>query len=164
MFSKKMQKALNDHLNAELYAAYLYLAMAAYFESTHLPGFANWMRMQSREEMGHAMRFYEYINERGGRVELQAIDKPPVNFKSPLAVFEQALKHERVVSKEIDKLFDMARKEKDYASEVFLQWFVTEQVEEEKSAEAVVEALKMIGDQRPALLMYDRELGQRQAE
>ncbi|MEE8209359.1 MAG: ferritin [bacterium] len=164
MFSKKMQKALNDHLNAELYAAYLYLAMAAYFESTHLPGFANWMRLQSREEMAHAMRFYEYINERGGRVELQAIDKPPVNFKSPLAVFEQALKHERVVSKEIDKLFDMARKEKDYASEVFLQWFVTEQVEEEQSAEAVVEALKMIGDQRPALLMYDRELGQRQAE
>ncbi len=164
MFSKKMQKALNDHLNAELYAAYLYLAMAAYFESTHLPGSANWMRLQSREEQGHAMRFYEYINERGGRVELQAIDKPPVNFKSPLAVFEQALKHERVVSKEIDKLFDMARKEKDYASEVFLQWFVTEQVEEEQSAEAVVEALKMIGDQRPALLIYDRELGQRQAE
>ncbi len=164
MFSKKMQKALNNHLNAELYAAYMYVAMAAYFESTHLPGSANWMRLQSREEQGHAMRFYEYINERGGRVELQAIDKPPVNFKSPLAVFEQALKHERVVSKEIDKLFDMARKEKDYASEVFLQWFVTEQVEEEKSAEAVVEALKMIGDQRPALLMYDRELGQRQAE
>ena len=164
MFSKKMQKALNDHLNAELYAAYLYLAMAAYFESTHLPGFANWMRLQSREEMAHAMRFYEYINERGGRVELQAIDKPPVNFKSPLAVFEQALKHERVVSKEIDTLFDMARKEKDYASEVFLQWFVTEQVEEEQSAEAVVEALKMIGDQRPALLMYDRELGRRESE
>ena len=164
MFSKKMQKALNDHLNAELYAAYLYLAMAAYFESTHLPGFANWMRLQSREEMGHAMRFYEYINERGGRVELQAIDKPPVNFKSPLAVFEEALKHERVVSKEIDKLFDMARKEKDYASEVFLQWFVTEQVEEEKSAGEVVEALNMIGDQRPALLMYDRELGKRVTE
>lgn len=164
MFSKKMQKALNDHLNAELYAAYLYLAMAAYFESTHLPGFAHWMRLQSGEEMGHAMRFYEYINERGGRVELQAIDKPPVNFKSPLVVFEQALKHERVVSKEIDKLFDMARKEKDYASEVFLQWFVTEQVEEEKSAGEVVEALNMIGDQRPALLMYDRELGKRVTE
>lgn len=164
MFSKKSQKAMNDHLNAELYAAYLYLAMAAYFESAHLPGFANWMRLQSREEMGHAMRFYEYINERGGRVVLQAIDQPPVDYKSPLDVFERTLEHECAVTVEINKLYDLALKEKDYASEVFLQWFVTEQVEEEKSAGEVVEALKMIGKDKAGLLMYDRELGKRAPE
>ncbi len=163
MFSKKMQDAMNDHLNAELYAAYLYLSMAAYFESIHLPGFANWMRVQSREEMGHAMRFYECINDRGGRVVLQAIDEPPVDFQSPLDVFEKTLESERAVTAEINKLYALAVKEKDYATEVFLQWFVTEQVEEEKSAEEVVEALRIIGKAGPALLMFDRELGKREA-
>ncbi len=164
MFSKKMQDAMNDHLNAELYAAYLYLSMEAYFCSINLSGFALWMRLQSREEMSHAMRFFEFIYDRGGRVVLQAIDEPPVDFKSPLDAFEQTLENERAVTAEINKLYTHAVKEKDYASEVFLQWFVTEQVEEEKSAGEVVEALKMIGDAGPALLMFDREMGKREAE
>ena len=164
MYSKKMQDAMNDHLNAELYAAYLYLSMSAYFCSIHLSGFSNCMREQTREEMRHAMRFYEFINDRGGRVVLQAIDQPPVDFKSPLDAFEQTLENELTVTAEINKLYTHAVKEKDYASEVFLQWFVTEQVEEEKSAGEVVEALKMIGDAGPALLMFDRELGKREAE
>ena len=113
--------------------------------------------------MSHAMRFYEYINDRGGRVVLQAIDQPPVDFKSPRDVLEQTLENERAVTAEINKLYTLAVKEKNYASEVFLQWFVTEQVEEEKSAGEVVEALKMIGDADPALLMFDRELGKREA-
>ncbi len=163
MPSKDLQDALNEHLNKELYAAYLYLAMAAYFESTNMPGFTAWMRAQAREEYGHAMKFWTYISDRGGRVTLLAIDQPPSQYRSPLDAFEQALAHEQEVSEAINKLYGRAVDERDYASEVFLQWFISEQVEEEKSAQQIVDTLKMVGDDPASLLMLDREMGGRDA-
>jgi ferritin len=164
MLSKTLQDAMNEQIKNELYSAYLYLSMSAYCEAANLPGFAHWMRMQAQEEVDHAMRFYEFIYERGGRVVLQAIDQPPVEFQSPLHVFEQTLAHEQKVTAMIHDLYALAVQEKDYASQVFLQWFVTEQVEEEDSATQIVETLKMIGDKGHALLMLDRELGKRGAD
>ena len=161
MISKKMEKALNDQINAELYSAYLYLSMVAYFESENLPGFATWMRAQTQEEIMHAMKMYDYVNERGGRVMLKAIAEPPAKWKSPLATFEAAYKHEQLVTGRINDLVDLAIKEKDHAANTFLQWFVNEQVEEETSADAVVQQLKMAEGAPGALFMIDRELGQR---
>jgi ferritin len=164
MLSKKLQDAMNEQIKNELYSAYLYLSMSAYCEAANLPGFAHWMRMQAQEEEAHAMKFYDFIYERGGRVVLQAIDQPPFEFPSPLAVFEQTLEHEQKVTGMINDLYALAVEEKDYASQIFLQWFVTEQVEEEASATQILETLKMIGDKGHALIMLDRQLGSRGAD
>lgn len=162
MLAEKMQKALNDQINAELYSAYLYLAMAAWFESVNLRGFARWMRLQAREEMGHAQRIFDYVCERGGRVRLTAIEEPPAEWTSPFDAFEAVAKHERLVSSRIDKLVDTAREAKDNATDNFLQWFVAEQVEEESSADEIVAMLKLAKDAPGALLMVDRQLGTRE--
>ncbi|MEA3223786.1 MAG: ferritin [Thermodesulfobacteriota bacterium] len=161
MIEKNIQKALNKQINAELYSAYLYLSMSAYFQSVNLAGFANRMRVQTLEEMTHADKFYNFIVERGGRVELEAIEAPPKEWASPLAVFENAYKHEQKVTSMINDLVDLAIKEKDHASNIFLQWFVTEQVEEEASADEVVQKLKLAGDKGSGLFMIDKELSQR---
>lgn len=163
MISKSLEKALNKHLNLELYSAYAYAAMAAYFENKNLNGFANWMKIQVSEEMVHAQKFYAYINDVGGRITLDAIDKPPADFKSPLAVFKDALAHERKVTKAIYKLVDLANGESHHATSTFLQWFVTEQVEEESVADDIVQRLTMVGDSPEGLFLMDRELGARQA-
>ena len=162
MLSRTVQEAMNEQIKNEFYSAYQYLSMAAYCESANLPGFARWMRMQAREEVEHAMKFYDFILDRGGRVLLQALDQPVADFGSPLEIFEQALEHEQRVTAMINDLYGLAVKENDYASQTFLQWFVTEQVEEEKNAGDVVETLKMIGDKSEALFLLDRELGQRE--
>ena len=138
--------------------------MSAYSESIGLPGLAHWMRVQAQEEQGHAMRFYRFIAERGGRVELQALDQPPAEYGSPLDLFEKTLAHERKVTGLINDLYALAVREEDYASQVFMQWFITEQVEEEQNATQILEVLKMIGDSAQGLLMLDRELSQRQAD
>jgi ferritin len=161
MISKKMEKALNDQINAELYSAYLYLSMSAYFEAENLPGFAKWMRIQWQEEVMHGLKIYDYVNERGGRVTLKSIDEPPAKWKSPLDVFQSTYKHEQVVTGRINDLVTQAVAEKDHATNVFLQWFVTEQVEEEKSADEIVQKLKRISDVPGGLFMLDKELGQR---
>ena len=161
MLSEKMLKKLNDQVNAELYSAYLYLSMAAYFESIGLSGFAKWMEAQTMEEMTHAKKIYDYINERGGRVILEAIEKPKIEWSSPLEAFEDAYKHEQYVSSLINNLVDIAVEEKDHATNNFLQWFVAEQVEEEASADEIVQKLKLVGNKGNAIFMMDRELGQR---
>jgi ferritin len=162
MLSNAVEKAINDQIKNELYSAYLYLSMSAYLESANLPGMARWMRLQSDEEMAHAMKFFDYVYDRGGRVVLQAIDQPPAEFGSPLDVFEKALAHEQKVTGLINQIYDLAVKENDYPSQIELQWFITEQVEEEKSAGDIVELLKVIGDHGPSVIMVDRQLGARQ--
>ena len=161
MVKKKIEAALNKQLNAELYSSYLYLSMSAYFQSINLPGFANWMRVQTQEELVHAMKFYDFINERGGRVTLQKIDSPPTKWASPLNAFESAYKHEQKVTGLINDLVNLAVGEKDHATNIFLQWFVTEQVEEEASADEVVQKLKLVGKDSGGLFMLDGEMGQR---
>ena len=161
MLSENLEKALNDQLNAEMYSAYLYLSMSAYFQSRSLTGFSNWMRVQAQEELVHAMKFYDFINERGGSVLLQAIDGPETEWGSPLAAFEAVYQHEQKVTDLINSLVELAIVEHDHATHIFLQWFVTEQVEEEDSANEVVEKIKLMGDARGGLFMLDRELGQR---
>jgi ferritin len=161
MISKKMQDALNEQINAELYSAYLYLSMVAYFESINLPGFANWMRVQTQEEVMHAMKIYDYVNERGGRVILKSIDEPQAEWKSPLAAFEAAYQHEQKVTGLINGLFNLAIEEKDHAANMFLQWFVSEQVEEESSADAIVQKLKLMADAPGGMYMLDNEMAQR---
>jgi ferritin len=161
MLIEKMQDALNAQLNAEVYSAYLYVSMAAYFDATNLPGFANWMRVQAQEEVTHAQKFYAYINERGSRVILRAIDGPPTEWDSPLAVFGDAYAHEQKVTGLISDLVNLAASENDHATKIFLQWFVTEQVEEEASADEVVQKLKLVGDVAGGLYMLDREMAQR---
>ena len=161
MLSKKMNDALNEQINAEFYSAYLYLSMEAYFESVNLPGFAKWMRAQIQEESMHAMKLYDFVNERGGRVLLKAIEGPVTEWSSPLAVFEATYAHEQKVTGLINDLVNLAVEEKDHATNSFLQWFVNEQVEEEASADAVVQQLKMAEDSPGGMFMIDRELGQR---
>ena len=161
MIGKKMEEAFNAQLNAEYYSSYLYLSMAAYFESTDLPGFANWMRVQEQEEKFHALKFYDYIVERGGRVALQAIEAPPTEWASPRDVFEATLTHEQKVTGLINDLVFLARDERDNASEIFLQWFVTEQVEEEDNVNTILAQLRLIKDKPQGLLMLDKDLGQR---
>lgn len=163
MLKKKVQDALNDQLREEYYSAYLYLSMSAYAESVNLPGFAHWMRLQYDEEIMHVMKFYAYIQDRGGRVKLLAIDEPPADFKGPMDLFEKTLAHERHVSGRIRKIYGLAVKENDYESQVFLQWFITEQIEEEKTADDILQTLKRAGDDGHAILMIDRELGARQS-
>jgi ferritin len=161
--SKKMQDAINEQIKEELASAYIYLSMAAYCESINLPGFAQWMRAQTNEEMEHAMKFYEFVHDRGGRVVLQAIDQPPVDFGGPTDVFEKTLAHEQYITGRIHNLYAMAVQENDYASLSTLQWFVDEQVEEEKTATEILELLKMIGDKGQGLIMLDRQLARRGA-
>ena len=161
MIGKKMQDALNEQVNAEFYSAYLYLSMAAYFESTSLPGFATWMRVQTQEELLHGMKIYDYVNERGGRVTLKSIGEPQTEWESPLAAFEAAYKHEQKVTGLISGLVNLAVEEKDIAANTFLQWFVDEQVEEEESAETVVNKLKLAVDASDGMNMLDNEMGQR---
>ena len=161
MISKKMEEALNGQVNAELYSAYLYLSMESYFKSLNLNGFANWMRVQTQEEVAHAMKIYDFVNERGGRIILKAIEGPETEWDSPLAVFEAVYVHEQKVTGLINDLVDLAIKEKDHATNTFLQWFVNEQVEEESSADEVVQQLKMMENAPGGMFMLDRELGQR---
>lgn len=161
--NSKIEKALNQQLNAELYSAYLYLSMSSYFESVNFSGFAHWMRVQAQEETGHAMKFYTYILERDGQVTLTAIDAPPTGWKSHLDAFEDAYKHEVKVSGLIYDLVQLARAENDIPTENFLQWFVEEQVEEESSTLAVVQKLKLIKESTNGLFMLDSHLGQRAA-
>jgi ferritin len=158
-----MQDALNAHLAEELASSYLYLAMSAYCESRHLPGFAHWLKTQSDEERGHAMKFFDFVQSRGWRVKLHGLDEPPADFGSPLQLFEQALAAERQVTNKINHLYASASEVEDYASQTFLQWFVTEQIEEEKTASDLVERLRTIGDDQVALLTLDHELGGRGA-
>lgn len=159
-----MQTALNEQINHELYSAYLYLSMAAYFEGKNLPGFANWMKIQAQEETAHAMKFYNFIFDRNGTVTLKAIAQPPTEFKSSLEVFKQALEHEQKVTTLITKLYEQALTEKDYPTQVMLQWFIDEQVEEEKNVTEIIARLEMIGDSKGSLLYLDHELGKRKAE
>ncbi len=161
MLSKVMQGEINEQIKNELYSAYLYISMSAHFEAANLPGFAHWMRLQSQEEVLHAMKFFDFVNNRNSRVVLQAIDQPPVEFESPLDIFEQTLEHERKVTAMIGRLYKLALEESDYSTQVMLQWFIEEQVEEEASAEQIVGMLQMIGDETQSLIMLDRELGQR---
>lgn len=161
MASTDLGAAMNAHLNKELYSAYQYLAMAAFFEESNYPGFASWMNTQAKEEYVHAMKFWDFLYDTGGRVTLLAIEKPRDKFSSPLDAFEAALQNERDVTKAIHALYDRAVEEHDYPSQVFLQWFVTEQVEEERMTGQIVETLKMMGDSTASILILDRELGQR---
>jgi ferritin len=160
MLKPKVQKALNEQINAELYSSYLYLSMAAYFEDTDLPGFAGWFKAQALEELVHVEKFYGYINEKSGRVKLSAIDGPPTEWKSALDAVTVAHEHEHKVSDLIHKLVDLAQKEGDRATENFLQWFVAEQVEEEKSTWDIVRNVKMAGDGL-GTFMLDREMAAR---
>ncbi|MCX8172065.1 MAG: ferritin [Archaeoglobaceae archaeon] len=158
---EKVLKELNTQMNREIYSAYLYLSMSAYFESQGLRGFAKWMRIQWQEELMHAMKFFDYIVSRGGRAELYAIEAPPKEWKSPLDAFEFALEHERGVTNRISKLVDIAINEKDHATFNMLQWFVNEQVEEEESFGEIVTKLKLAGKDTRVLLFMDSELGKR---
>ena len=161
MLNKEMERALNAQVNAEMYSAYLYLSMSAYFQSKSLGGFASWMRVQAQEEMVHAMKLYDFINERGGRVILELIEAPPTEWGSPLGTMEAVYEHEQKVTGLINELVELALEKHDHATNIFLQWFVSEQVEEEDSANDVVEKIKLMGDARGGLFMLDRELGQR---
>ncbi len=161
MISKKMQDALNEQVTAEFYSAHLYLAMSTYLESIDLPGFANWMRIQYQEEASHAEKILDYVVERDGRGILSGFDSPPVDWKNALEVFEQAYAHEQKVTGLINGLMDTALAEKDHAAQIFLQWFVNEQVEEEASVKTIVQHLKMLGNSKAGIFQIDRELGSR---
>lgn len=161
MISEKIQDAFNEQINAEIYSSYLYLSMAAYFDSINLNGFASWMKVQAQEELVHSMKFFDFINERGGTVVLKAIACPPTRWESPLAAFQDAFNHEQKVSSLINNLVDLSLEERDHASNAFIQWFVTEQVEEEASADGVIQQLKLAGDQGGGLFMIDKEMAAR---
>ena len=161
MIGKKLEKAINSQINAELYSSYLYLSMSSYFSSINLGGFAGWMKAQAQEELMHAIKFYDYLIERGGTITLTTIKAPPEKWDSPLAVFQNVFAHEQKVTGLIDDLVDLAIAENDHAATAFLQWYVTEQVEEESSADEIVQKLKLVGDQGSGLLMLDQQLGQR---
>jgi ferritin len=163
MMKQKIEDAFNKHLNAESFSAHLYMSMSAYFQSINLKGMAHWMRLQSDEETTHEMKFFDHILARGGKVLLEKIGAPQTEWDSPLAVFEAAFGHEQMITEKINKLVDLSIAESDHASNVFLQWFVTEQVEEEEAAAEIIEQLKLIGDDNGALFMFDKELGQRVA-
>jgi ferritin len=161
MIAQRVENALNEQINAEIYSAYLYLAMAAHFESENLSGFAQWMRVQTQEEEAHARKLFDYVLERGGKVALKAIDAPPSEWKSPLAAFEAAHEHEQFITDRINKLAELAVEQNDHAAGVFLQWYISEQVEEEASVDRIVRTLKATNEAPGALYMIDRELGRR---
>ena len=156
MINEKLEKAFNDQINKELYSEYLYLSMQAYFERLNLKGFVNWMSVQVQEEHAHALGMFDYLNQRGGNVQLEAIDKPETDWESPLAVFEQVLEHEEYVTSRINALMDVAEETKDRAAMSFLNWYLKEQVEEEDNVGNVLATLKLIGDDKKALLMLDK--------
>ena len=164
MIGKNMQDAMNEQINKELFSSYLYLSMAAYFEDKSLPGFANWMRVQADEEREHAMKFYDFILERGGKVQLKAIDAPKTEWSSTMEVVEEVAAHEAKVTASINDLYELALKEKDYPTQVMLQWFIAEQVEEEKNAAEIVASLKMIEARETAVLQLDHRLSKRKGE
>jgi ferritin len=161
MLGKKVEGAMNDQLAVELQSAYEYLAMSAYCESVSLPGFAEWLRAQWQEELDHAMRFYTFIADRDGRVDLKTLDQPQQKYSSVLEVFETALEHERAVTQSIHKLYSLVEEEQDYAAQAWLDWFATEQVEEEKVVGQIVDNLRRIGDRGDALFFLDKELAGR---
>jgi ferritin len=158
-----IQNALNKQINAEMHSAYLYLAMSAQLEHDNLPGFAHWMRLQSEEENFHAMKLFDFVNERGGRVVLDAIPAPPEDFGSVLDVFKAALAHEKKITGMINDLYALAIERNDYPAQIMLQWFISEQVEEESNAGSIVTQLEMIGDSPGTLLVLDRQMAARQA-
>ena len=161
MISKKLIKAINEQINKELFSEYLYISMQAWFANQNLDGRAAWMDAQGKEERFHAMKFFNYLIERGGKVELKAIATPTVEFDNPLKAFKMALEHEQFITKSINELMDLAIKENDHATRSFLQWYVDEQVEEEASVDKIVNMLKMVGENGHGIMMIDRELGQR---
>ena len=163
MLTQAVQDALNKQIQIELQSSYIYLAMSAHFESLALPGCAGWMRAQAQEEVGHAMRLFTYVHDRNGHVILEAIDKPASEFGTPKGVFAAALKHEQFVTGSINDLYALAVKENDYATQTHLNWFIDEQVEEEKTAGEMVDLFTRAGDHEAALLMLDKSLGQRGA-
>lgn len=156
-----MEKAINEQINREFFSAYLYLSMATYFAEQNLDGMARFMQMQAKEEVEHGMKMYSYLEEQGARVILEAIEKPDSDFGGPLDIFEKSLKHEQFVTRNIHNLVNQAIDEKDHATKSFLDWFVTEQVEEESSMDSIVNKLKLVGDKGHGLLMLDSQLGQR---
>ncbi|MBU0757075.1 MAG: ferritin [Nanoarchaeota archaeon] len=160
--TKKMQDAFNEQINKELFSEYLYLAMAAYFDAKNLGGMSHWMKKQAGEEHSHAMKLYSFVYDRGGKVILKAIAAPKTEWKNPLDAFNEAYEHEKFITESINKLWDAAFSDKDRASMAFLKWFVDEQVEEEANASEIVEKLKMVGDSKSALFMYDAVLGKRE--
>ena len=164
MLSTKIQKALNDQINAEFVAAYIYLSMSAYFTSVNLNGFASWMLAQAQEEMGHAMRIYNFVNDREGKIQLKQVAAPPATWKTPLDAFQAAYAHEQKVTGMIYDIVDLSLKERDHATNSYMQWFVNEQVEEEATASDVVNKLKLVGDDANGLFLLDRDLGTRSPE
>ncbi|MEK6552736.1 MAG: ferritin [Bacteroidota bacterium] len=161
MISDKMQKALNEQINAELFSSYLYLSMSVYFESENWLGFSKWMQVQSQEEYSHAMKFIKYLNDVDGRVLLDGIEKPKSKWKSPLEVFEESQKHELYITERINSLAGLAVQEKDYSTSLFLNYFITEQVEEVSTAAQIVHKFKLLNDNKTSLFLLDRELGMR---
>lgn len=161
MIKKRVENALNEQMNKEFYSYYLYLSMAAHFDSNNLKGFGHWLKVQATEEAGHAMKLFEYLISRGGKVLLQPIDAPPSVWKTHKAVFEAAYQHEQKVTGLIMKLLELAKSEKDHSTEIFLQWFVNEQVEEEATANEVLQKLQLVGNEGSALFVLDGELGKR---
>ncbi len=160
--NKKIEEILNKQFNSEYFSSYLYLSMSAYFDSLNLEGFAHWMKKQSEEEWIHAMKIFDFVHERGGKMILTEINAPETEWKSPLHAFEDALKHEKLVSSQINNIFELSKTEKDFATEVFIQWFVSEQVEEEDTAGKIVEKLKMVENSKNGLLMIDSQLAKRE--
>ncbi len=161
MISKAMQEAINEQINKEMFSSYLYLSMAAYFEGAGLPGAAKWMYVQAGEEHEHAMKLFEHLVDRGGKVTLKAIAAPEVDWASPMAAFEAVYKHEQFVTKSIHELYEVALKEKDYAAQIMLHWFIDEQVEEEKNASEIVDSMKRIEAHETAILQLDHQLSKR---
>ena len=161
MLKKSIEDALNLQINREMFSSYLYLSMAAYYEKINLPGFANWMKVQAKEENDHAMKFFNYVLDRGGDVKLAQIDGPKTIWNNPLEIFIEAYEHEQKITTWINELADLAVKESDHATQILLHWFITEQIEEEANSSKLVEKLKLNGDSRPGLFMIDGELAQR---
>ncbi len=161
MLTPRMEEALVGQVNKEMYSAYLYMAMSSYSESMGLKGFANWFMVQYHEEMLHGMKIYEYVNRQGGRALLKALEEPPSEFGSPLDMMRKVLAHEQFITKSINELVDLAIDERDHATQIFLQWYVTEQVEEEENDNDIIAQLELIGDSKQALLMLDKDLAAR---
>ena len=164
MLSKPIQDALNEQIKREVFSAHSYLAMTAYFEHTNFPGFAKWTRLQYEEEIAHGMKLFDFIHARGGRAAVYGIDPPGEDFSSPLDVFEKALQQELSVTGHINDLYELAQKQKDYGTQVELQWFITEQIEEERLFHEIIQTLKLAGDNQAALLLLDRQLGARKLD
>lgn len=161
MFNSKIEKAINEQIKEELFSSYLYLSMSAYFEGIGLDGFAHWMRLQSKEEYEHAMKFFDYIITRGGSIELNAIDKPKKEWKSVQEVFDETYAHEQHITSKINELVALSIEENDYATKNFLDWYVNEQVEEEENCVKILDTLKYVGDHKHGLFMFNKELGGR---